>query len=69
MHLPMSHQDIADYPGLNTEMVSRCCTHLRNEGVISVESADWVRILDRERLFGAAACLGPIPMVDLPRLA
>lgn len=48
--LIMNRQDIADYLGLTIETVSRAFTKLRTTGVIQVESAHKVRILDRQSL-------------------
>lgn len=44
--LHMSRQDIADHLGLNPETVSRAFSRLRSEGVIEVESAHYVNILN-----------------------
>jgi CRP/FNR family transcriptional regulator, anaerobic regulatory protein len=46
--LPMTRADIADYLGLTTETVSRTFTSLRTDGVIALDGANRVRILDLE---------------------
>jgi CRP-like cAMP-binding protein len=48
--LQMSRQDIADHLGLNPETVSRTFSRLRKEGVIEVESAHYVKILNLPKL-------------------
>lgn len=44
--LPMSRADIADFLGLRTETVSRAFTELRQCGVIALETAQCVTVLD-----------------------
>ncbi len=50
IELIMNRQDMADYLGLTIETVSRAFTKLRSMGIINVESAHRVRILDRPLL-------------------
>ncbi len=50
LFLPMSRNDIGDHLGLTTESVSRCFTRLRKQGIISLDAAHTIRILDRDRL-------------------
>jgi CRP/FNR family transcriptional regulator len=50
IELIMSRQDIADYLGLTIETVSRAFAKLKKDGVISIESAHQVKILDTEAL-------------------
>jgi CRP/FNR family transcriptional regulator len=52
--LHMSRQDIADHLGLNPETVSRTFSRLRSDGVIEVESAHYVNILDLAKLTALA---------------
>ncbi len=57
IELIMNRQDIADYLGLTIETVSRAFAKLKNDGVISIESAHRVQILDQEALDEmASAC-------------
>lgn len=48
--LPMSRADIADFLGLRTETVSRAFTDLRQAGIISLETAQAVTVVDPEGL-------------------
>lgn len=50
LSLPMTRSDIGDHLGLTTESVSRCFTQFRKRGVIALESAQTVHILDRAGL-------------------
>lgn len=50
IELIMSRQDIADYLGLTIETVSRAFAKLKKDGVISIESAHQVKILDADAL-------------------
>jgi CRP/FNR family transcriptional regulator len=50
LHLPMTRADIADYLGLAVETVCRCLTHLKDDGVISIERRGEIKILDYEML-------------------
>lgn len=52
--LAMKRSDIADFLGLTIETVSRTITQLRNSGVIALESAQTVVILDHAALAEAA---------------
>ncbi|KAA0968981.1 Crp/Fnr family transcriptional regulator [Aureimonas fodinaquatilis] len=52
--LPMSRSDIADYLGLTIETVSRSFTKLRTQGLIRLEDAHLVEILDRRALAAVA---------------
>ncbi|MEA3292145.1 MAG: helix-turn-helix domain-containing protein, partial [Pseudomonadota bacterium] len=47
--MSMSRHDIANFLGLAPETVSRLFTHLREEGVISMDGK-WVKILDADQL-------------------
>ncbi len=49
----MSRQDIADYLGLTLETVSRAFSRLQNEGLIEVQSAHHVAVLDEQGLHTA----------------
>lgn len=53
--LPMTRADIADFLGLTLETVSRAFSKLRKDGVIEVEHAHTVRLLDRGRLIEISA--------------
>jgi CRP/FNR family transcriptional regulator len=55
-YLSMSRQDIASYLGLTLETVSRTFSHLRSEGLISIERRH-LRIHDKDRLAAVAAGL------------
>jgi CRP-like cAMP-binding protein len=46
----MSRVDIADYLGLTKETVSRMLSHLRNRGLIRLQSQNSVQVLDRHGL-------------------
>ncbi len=48
--LAMSRTDIADYLGLTTETVSRAFTQLRKDGLIDLDGAAHVTLLDPEEL-------------------
>jgi len=48
--VPMTRTDIADYLGLTTETVSRTITQFKSKGLISVEAASRIRILDEAQL-------------------
>ncbi|MFT4198445.1 MAG: Crp/Fnr family transcriptional regulator [Pseudoxanthomonas sp.] len=58
VQLPMARPDIADYLGLTVETVSRSFTKLRNEGVLSLDDPQHVRVLDRARLEALAEAAG-----------
>lgn len=48
--LPMNRTDIADHLGLTMETVSRGLSHLKSEGIISLENSHHVLIRDRDAL-------------------
>lgn len=48
--VPMSRGDIADHLGLTTESVSRCFTQFRKIGLIKLDTAHSVTVLDRAKL-------------------
>ena len=48
--LPMCRSDIADFLGMTTETVSRTISQFRADGVIALESAQVINILDPEGL-------------------
>jgi CRP/FNR family transcriptional regulator len=48
--LPMTRSDIADFLGLTLETVSRSFSKLKKAGVISIEQAHTINILERSRL-------------------
>jgi CRP/FNR family nitrogen fixation transcriptional regulator len=50
VELPMSRYEIADYLGLTVETVSRTFTQFRKTGIIALEHAHRVRLLDRAAL-------------------
>lgn len=50
INLPMTRYDIADYLGLTFETVSRELAALRRKGIIGMDGAQSVRILDKARL-------------------
>lgn len=50
VHLPMRRADIADFMGLTTETVSRAFTALKQMGVIRLQGASDVEVLDMARL-------------------
>jgi CRP/FNR family nitrogen fixation transcriptional regulator len=54
VELPMPRHDIADYLGLTLETVSRMFAELKDLGVIALDGARRVRLLDRDRLAGAS---------------
>lgn len=53
--LPMTRADIADFLGLTLETVSRAFSRLRKEGVIDIEHAHTIHILQRARLIDIAS--------------
>lgn len=55
--VPMTRTDIADYLGLTTETVSRTITQFKNKGLIRVESASRIRVLDDDELDGLAEAI------------
>lgn len=56
--LPMTRSDIGDHLGLTTESVSRCFTQFRKRGVIALESAQHVEILDSAGLIALSGSGG-----------
>ncbi|GGX66043.1 nitrogen fixation regulation protein FixK [Tateyamaria omphalii] len=48
--LPMPRSDIADFLGLTTETVSRAFSALRNEGVIALNGAQTIIVMESARL-------------------
>lgn len=58
VHLPMTRADIADFLGLTVETVSRSFTRLRNDGVLSLDDPQHVRLLDRAQLEALAEAAG-----------
>ena len=54
IQLPMSRSDIADFLGLTTETVCRCITSLRKAGIIRLDGANTIEVLDRQGLVGQA---------------
>jgi CRP/FNR family transcriptional regulator len=48
--LPMTRADLGDYLGLTTESVSRTMTLLKSDGLIRMEVANQVHLVDIERL-------------------
>ena len=54
VELAMPRHDIADYLGLTLETVSRMFAELKDLGVIALDGARRVRLLDRDRLAGAS---------------
>jgi CRP/FNR family transcriptional regulator len=52
--LAMSRTDIGDYLGLTIETVSRIFTQLRRDGILALQGASHVEILDRDALEEAA---------------
>jgi CRP/FNR family transcriptional regulator len=52
--LAMSRTDIGDYLGLTIETVSRTLTQLRRDGVVELQGASHVAIIDRDALETAA---------------
>ncbi|MEX0311804.1 MAG: helix-turn-helix domain-containing protein [Tateyamaria sp.] len=50
IQLPMSRSDIADFLGLTTETVSRAFTALRSAGVIALDGAQTIIVLDPDTL-------------------
>lgn len=58
----MSRGDIADFLGLTTETVSRCFTRLCRAGLIRLQSATVMVLMDRPKLEGVAA--GSVPSAD-----
>ncbi|WP_321395144.1 cyclic nucleotide-binding domain-containing protein [Emcibacter sp.] len=53
-YLPMSRSDVADYLGLTVETVSRQFTKLAQSGLIRLEGAHHVILLDREAIHDLA---------------
>jgi CRP/FNR family transcriptional regulator len=53
--LPLGRSDIADFLGLTVETVSRHLTKLRKDGVIEIEKARHVEVMDLEKLKQVAA--------------
>jgi CRP-like cAMP-binding protein len=53
-NLAMKRADIADFLGLTIETVSRTITQLRNAGIIALESAQTIIVLDPEALADTA---------------
>ena len=53
--LPMTRADIADFLGLTLETVSRAFSRLKRDGVIDIEHAHTIRLLDRGRLIEMSA--------------
>lgn len=54
VNLSMRRADIADFLGLTTETVSRTFTQLRKAGIIAIETAQVIVILDQRALSDAA---------------
>ena len=52
--LPMSRTDIGDHLGLTMETVSRGLSHLKSEGIISLENSHQILFRDRDALEGLA---------------
>ena len=50
IQLPMTRGDIADYLGMVIETVSRTFTQLKESGVISMQSVNRIKLLDRDAL-------------------
>ena len=48
--LPMTRADLGDYLGLTTESVSRTMTLLKTNGVIHLEAANQIHLVDLEKL-------------------
>lgn len=55
LHLAMPRHDIADYLGLTLETVSRMFAELKDAGIIKLESARQVSVLDMSKLEDMAA--------------
>jgi len=55
VELAMPRHDIADYLGLTLETVSRMFAELKEQGVIRLEGARCVHLLDKERLAAMGA--------------
>ncbi|HML92368.1 helix-turn-helix domain-containing protein [Methyloceanibacter sp.] len=55
LHLVMPRHDIADYLGLTLETVSRMFAELKDAGIIKLESARQVSVLDMSKLEAMAA--------------
>ena len=53
--LPMNRRDIADYLGLTLETVSRMFAELKERGVIRLEGARRVHLLDKDQLAAMSA--------------
>ena len=53
--LPMSRIDIADYLGLTKETVSRMIAHLRDRGLVRLQTQNRVEVLDADGLRAMAA--------------
>lgn len=54
VRLPMPRGDIGDYLGLSLETVSRTFTALRDQGLIKLDDAHTVELLDRDQLLQIA---------------
>ena len=48
--LPMTRSDLGDYLGLTTESVSRTMTLLKTGGLIRLEAANQVHLIEIEKL-------------------
>jgi len=55
VELAMPRHDIADYLGLTLETVSRMFAELKDRGVIKLEGARRVHLLDKDRLAALGA--------------
>jgi CRP/FNR family transcriptional regulator len=54
VNVPLRRAEIAGFLGLTIETVSRNITHLRHMGIISMEDAQRMRIIDRQALAALA---------------